>query len=425
MAVEWSVTDYLVNTPETRIPSDPELPTGWRARSGEVKKGEEPPEAVRVIAPPVSALWSSPELTGEMLGPSPITFTPEEIAELRQELEGLIPGHDLFRPRFAWGLRDGNLRFNRVEGVSVGVSAVLPLSPSLSLQPEVRLGLMELEPRGSLSLRRGPEGRRVSLTGYRRLAHTADLGDPLSQGASLSNLVLNNAHVHFYQATGAEVGLQRLGRRTRSTLRFFGEVHEAVRRETNFYLWSPFNGDTLPANLPAEEGTLFGAAGDLRWQAGVDPAKGVLSGLLRAEVTDGDFAYRRTLASLAYSRPLALGFAGAVEAGAGAGWGRVPTQKEFFLGGPTTLRGYPGSFQHGESFWMARGEVGTGLAVARLTGFADLGWAGPREEWWEGKALLSAGTGISLLDGLIRADFAWPLREASGMRFYLYMDALF
>lgn len=425
VAVEWSGSEYMVNTEATLIPDAEALPDGWVSGTGEVTEKGKAPEQVRIIVPPVDSLWSSESLTGEMLGPSPIAFTDQEIDDLLQELEGLIPGHRPFQPRLSYGLADGNLRQNRVEGLSVGVSAQIPLSPRFTLEPRVQIGLQELEPRGSLSLHRGPEGDRLSLTAFRRLAHTADFGNPLSLGASLSNLLFRNAHAHFYQATGAELGLQKLGRRTRSSARLFWEDHRSVERQTNFYLWRPFTGDTLPLNLPAREGQVGGFAGDFRWQLGVDPARAVASGLLRGEVAEGDLSYRRALATLAVSRPLVMGLAGALEVGAGAGWGDLPPQKNFFLGGASTLRGYAGSYTWGESFWMARGEVGTGLPAARLALFSDLGWTGSRDAWREGKPLWSVGGGISLLDGLLRLDFAWPMREESGMRFYMYVDGLF
>ncbi|MGW8265039.1 MAG: BamA/TamA family outer membrane protein [Longimicrobiales bacterium] len=425
MAMEWSGSEYMVNAGTTLIPSAEALPDGWVSGTGEVTERGKPPEQVRIIVPPVDSLWSSESLTGEMLGPSPIAFTDEEIDELLQELDGLIPGQRPFEPRLSYGLADGNLRQNRVEGLSVGVSAEIPLSPRFTLEPRFQIGLQELEPRGALSLHRGPEGDRLSLTAFRRLAHTADFGNPLSLGASLSNLLFRNAHANFYQATGAELGLQKLGARTRSRLRLFWEDHRSVERQTNFYLWRPFTGDTLPLNLPAQEGRVAGLAGDFRWQLGVDPARAVASGLLRGEVAEGDFSFRRALATLAVSGPLVLGLAGAVEVGAGAGWGELPPQKNFFLGGANTLRGYAGSYTWGESFWMARGEIGTGLPVARLALFSDLGWAGSRDAWREGKPLWSVGGGISLLDGLFRMDFAWPMREVSAMRFYTYVDGLF
>ena len=74
---------------------------------------------------------------------------------------------------------------------------------------------------------------------------------------------------------------------------------------------------------------------------------------------------------------------------------------------------------------MARTELGTSLPAVRLLAFSDLGWAGPVEGFQEGKALWSAGGGISLLDGIVRLDFAWPIRGESGLRFYAYLDGLF
>jgi hypothetical protein len=74
---------------------------------------------------------------------------------------------------------------------------------------------------------------------------------------------------------------------------------------------------------------------------------------------------------------------------------------------------------------MARAEVGTSLPAIRVLAFSDLGWAGPRERLEKGKALWSAGSGLSLLDGIARFDFAWPVRGGSGMRFYAYLDGLF
>ncbi len=37
----------------------------------------------------------------------------------------------------------------------------------------------------------------------------------------------------------------------------------------------------------------------------------------------------------------------------------------------------------------------------------------------------SVGGGLSFLDDLSRMDLAWPMRESSGVRFYLYTGALF
>jgi hypothetical protein len=54
-----------------------------------------------------------------------------------------------------------------------------------------------------------------------------------------------------------------------------------------------------------------------------------------------------------------------------------------------------------------------GMTYARVITFADAGWAGPRADALHGRALTSAGLGLSVLDGLIRFDLARSLRPGS------------
>ncbi len=416
MAVEWSVGDYLVNTTATMIPRDEALTSGWASSQN---------DSVRILAPPGDSLRNSPHLTGEMLGPSAIAFSAEEIEALTGDLKALMPAQEPFRSGFAWGLADHNVRYNRVEGLSLGASTELGVGRDTWLEPRARFGLLDQQLRGSLGVHRGDEGARFGVAAYRRLSHTDDFGDPLGLGASLSNLVLRNGHTQFFNTSGIELNFERRDRRVRTQGRAFWERHASVKRETNFYLWEPLTGDTLPSVIAAEEGAIFGVAGDLRWQLGDAPHRGVASGLLRAEVAGGDFRYQRILGTLSAGRSLGLGLAGAFELGGGVGWGALPTQKQFYLGGAHTLRGYSGSYTQGGSFWLARGELATALPLARVAVFSDLGWAGPREDWTRSKPLWSAGAGLSFLDGVVRVDAAWPIRAASGGRLYFYLDGLF
>ena len=125
--------------------------------------------------------------------------------------------------------------------------------------------------------------------------------------------------------------------------------------------------------------------------------------------------------------PLPLHAAGALEAAGGSGWGDLPLQREFFLGGARTLRGFRDSSRQGESFWLLRGEAGGHLPGVRVVVFGDVGWVGPRSEFSGSidDVLASAGIGLSLLDGLFRLDVAKGLRGASATRAYLYLDGLF
>ncbi len=426
LIVESSLTDLHVNQEDSQLlAASDALPPGWFRQSvNRADEGEEP-DSVLVIVAPVDSLVRSTALSEDFLGPTPVAFSDAEIQDLASELRKMLPSYYSLTPSLNLGWASGLHRYNRVEGVSLGVGGSLAFSPVSSLGAEARIGLADLTPRGELSLNRGPEEARLSVTGYRRLAHTADFHNPHSTGTSLSNLIFRNDLAQFYGASGAEILHHRTGRSNRRTLRLFAERESAVEKETDFHLGRPFTGDTLPSVADAQEGNVFGLSGDLRWQWGVDPSRFVLSALLRGEVGEGDFSYRRALATVAVNRPLLAGTALALEVGAGAAWGAPPLQKEFFLGGARTLRGFPPSGVQGSSFWMARSEVGTSLPAVRLVAFSDLGWAGPRTGFRKGEALWSAGGGLSFLDGIARMDFAWPIRGGSGMRFYAYLDGLF
>ena len=423
-AVEWSVGDYLVNSDETRIP-DAGDSLGWIVHSGTWEDRDGTTEKVEVLVPPLDSLRTSSLLTGETLGPSGVAFSEEELADIRRDLASLMPRRRFYAGGLAYGFADRNLRYNRVEGVSAGISTRFALGSTSGIAPRLRLGIADRQIRGGLSIHHARGERRFTLNAYRRLAHTDDFGDPLSLGASVSNLLLRNGHAHFYDASGLELIATRQGKRIRGGLRAFGERHGPVERETNFYLWAPLTDDTLPTVIAADRGTILGLAGDLAWEAANRSGSTGVNGAIRAEATQGDFTYQRLFARVSARHTLFGSLGLAAEFGAGVITGAVPEQKTFFLGGANSLRGYAGSALHGESFWLTRAEMATHGPLARLAVFSDLGWAGPREDWDRGSALWSLGAGVSFLDGLVRLDAAWPLRDGSGGRFYFYLDGLF
>jgi hypothetical protein len=108
---------------------------------------------------------------------------------------------------------------------------------------------------------------------------------------------------------------------------------------------------------------------------------------------------------------------------AGGGWilGDAPIQREYFLGGGTTVRGLPPATLAGPVMAMGRLEMGFGPPVLRLVGFLDMGWAG--ESGSLGRAL-SSGIGLSLLEGVIRLDLAFPLEGAEGIGVYVLGNGL-
>jgi hemolysin activation/secretion protein len=145
---------------------------------------------------------------------------------------------------------------------------------------------------------------------------------------------------------------------------------------------------------------------------------------LTTGVATGDFEYARAtlLARLVVSLPsdMRLG----LEARAGGGWGGLTTQRMWYLGGPSSIRGYDPRRLSGSSFARARGELERMYPFGSISFFADVGWVGESESYSFDDGLYSAGVGVSLLDGLLRLDSAWGLRKPRTLRLDLYLDAI-
>jgi hemolysin activation/secretion protein len=122
--------------------------------------------------------------------------------------------------------------------------------------------------------------------------------------------------------------------------------------------------------------------------------------------------------------PLPGPFLGALDVSGGSSFGDVPVQALWYVGGRGTVRGISAEERvSGQAFWTARAEIGNQLPAARLVLFGDAGWAGSRDAISTDPSLISAGVGVSFLDGLIRADLTKALRGGSGLGLQLYVDA--
>ena len=139
--------------------------------------------------------------------------------------------------------------------------------------------------------------------------------------------------------------------------------------------------------------------------------------------------YARTSATLRLAVPLLEGsWRVGLEAAGGTAWGRLPLQREWFLGGASTLRGYDASVLTGSTFARGRMELAQVRSRAAYSWvvFGDVGWAGERRDFREAEPLYCAGVGVSVMDGLIRMDLSQGLRGPDKrLRFDLYLDALF
>ncbi|HZG42696.1 MAG TPA: BamA/TamA family outer membrane protein, partial [Longimicrobium sp.] len=320
------------------------------------------------------------------------------------------------------GLR--NLRFNRVEGLSLGATAGLTYGP-LRADATARLGLADLEPNVELGVARQTMFWRTRLAGYRRLTPFDRESRALGFGASVAALLLGRDEADYFRATGAELtGDPLRASRWTYTWRLFGEHQHGVSKNTDLSLARVWEGSNVfRENRPADRADQAGAGLTLRREFGSDRSPVQLLTGVGAEGQAGTYEYGRGSVFARMTAPFTSRLAFALEGAAGTTTGDVPIQGQWYVGGTQSARGYEGALLGGTAFWRARAELATPTPAARLVVFGDAAWAGPRGAWSRDPRLLSAGVGASFLDGLIRMDLSRALRTPTGWRLDLYLDA--
>ncbi|WP_420127779.1 BamA/TamA family outer membrane protein [Longimicrobium sp.] len=371
-----------------------------------------------------AALLASPDLPPPLADEGARLITGEEVESLASVLVPRIGRMGDFRPELETRIADLRLlRYNRVEGLSIGARADVAYGP-FAVDGEARIGLADREPGVEIGISRETMVRRMRVAGYRRLTPFDPSARAFGFGSSLNALLFGRDEADYFRATGAELTSQPVtsGRWT-YTWRAFGEHQHAVSRETQFTLARAWESEPFREVRGANDADQAGLGITLSRDFGGDrsPARFTLG--TAAEGQTGTFGFGRGQLFGRLGLPSLGRFAVALEGAAGTTTGDVPVQGLWYLGGPTTVRGYEGALVGGEAFWRARAEVGTPLPAARLVLFSDAGWAGARDGWDWDPPLLSAGIGASFLDGLLRFDVARALREPRGWRVDLYLDA--
>jgi hypothetical protein len=371
-----------------------------------------------------ASLLTSPDLPPPLADQSARLITGEEVESLARVLTPSLGQLGDFRPELETRIADLRLlRYNRVEGLSIGARADVAWGP-LAIDGEARIGLADREPGVEIGIVRESMSRRLRVAGYRRLAAFDPTARVFGFGASLNALLFGRDEADYFRATGAELTSQPVtDGRWSYAWRLFGEHQHAVRRETQFSLARAWDSDPFREVRAADDADQAGLGLTLSRDFGGDrsPARFTLGTGLEGQT--GTFGFGRGQLFARLGVPSVGRFAIALEGAAGTTTGDVPVQGRWYLGGPSTVRGYEGALVGGEAFWRARAEVATPLPAARLVVFSDAGWAGPRDGWDFDPPLLSAGIGASFLDGLVRFDVARALREPTGWRVDLYLDA--
>lgn len=378
--------------------------------------------ALRVVAPDdPETLRTSPTL-GEPILQMGDLITEEELRGLADAIKQLpaAPLGSRVELPSRWSSLLRIARYNRIEALSIGPRALLARGRA-ELDGEVRIGLADGEPNFEAGVSLLGRSTRVRVGGYRRLAAANPDTRPFGIVNSAAGLFLQRDDGEYFRTTGAEL----TGTNTTTgwlSWRIFGERQRSAATETDFSLPRLFDdGQVFRPNIVADHADQAGASLALRGvtvlsrslQFGTDVS-------LHGEA--GDFDFGRGAVTVRGILTPPGQWAVAIEAAVGTSRGAIPMQGRFYLGGPATLRGYTGGAVSGESYWRTRAEVGNALPAARLTAFADLGWAGDRREFRRGRPLLGMGVGGSFLDGLIRIDLARAMRGPTGWRFDLYFD---
>jgi hypothetical protein len=372
-------------------------------------------------------LMNSPEL------PASIFDEGEEVFDVNVEAAlvdaalalGVQPDWGPQMPTVKWGLGDGLLRYNRVEGLSPAVAVEAQLGRGYAARAVGRIGTADLQPNAELGLTRGDGRRTIGVNLYRRLAAANDWGEPLGLSSSLSAALFGRDEGFYYRSWGAEI--TGFGRGTRLgaadfSWRLFSERHDAADVETRFGLFDKM----ATANIDAAEGSVTGMGVRMVRTFGLDPRGLRALADVRGEGGVGSFGYGRALADLTLSHPLPLSLDGAVTLSGGSSVGIVPVQRAFFLGGPHTVRGQDPGVAVGDAYWMARAELGTSAVGFRPVVFYDMGWAGSRTAWRHpGRPVSGAGAGLSILDGLFRFDVSRGLYPERQWRVDSYFEARF
>jgi hypothetical protein len=370
-------------------------------------------------------------LTSELLPPpvwrdAPGFATEAELKGLYDRLASIASPRPQAQPlRFGWGFGEPDMiRYNRVEALSVGARATLPL-PAAELSAIARIGLADLHPNVELRALRESMRRTLELRAYHALATADESRNALGMGNSTAALLFGRDEGEYYRATGAALTWAPPATRRRAwDLTSYVEHQDDVERNTHVALPRMWNDSVFRPNITADEATQYGAALRVRPWWGTDPMRAQFGMDLLMQAEAGDYEHARGRLVLRAAAPLFAGLRIGAEAGAGTSTGAVPVQRLFFLGGASTLRGYEPGTVAGTSMARARLELARSYPFANLAVFSDWGWAGDRTEIVRANQRLAVGVGASLLDGLIRLDLAHGLREPRGWRLDLHMDAI-
>jgi hypothetical protein len=410
-------TRVLVATGDGLVDEE-EADTGeTRYHTGYLRAGNWDDGHWEVVVPPAESL-----LAYDWQADFRVALDAQEQERLTQSLISLaniseeLPPEWIGRRRFhlAWERFADVLRYNRVQGSSVGIGVQWRPGPDFTtLLATGRFGLGDLRPSASLVWRREDPAGRLDLTAFGDVQEV----EPWTRGSGVGNTLNaalvghDDADYYFVLGTGFSytwnVGFMK---DVEFAARF--ERHETKQTTVDPLIPGLFGSATFRLNPAITEGTFFrtglnhtGVAGPVELKEGLDVLAG--DGLLAARAWGS--------VSVTYG---VLGRGGRVLLRGGVVRGDEFPQLNFRLGGPQTVRGYPYGTRVAREFWSAQMDYALRRSAAWTpVVFADVG------DTFSSDPIVGAGLGVSLLNGLIRLDLSKGLRPSSEVRLDLAFRA--
>jgi hypothetical protein len=316
----------------------------------------------------------------------------------------------LVHPALVAALRDG-VRFNRVQGPSLGGGARLRLGGFATLEPRARVSAGDERLTGGMALRWDAPRSDARLEARRELREAEPWTSGLSLGGTLRAAFLGDDAADYYLTTGAgAVVTWRLGRARGTRFEIGWERQESVPATDGSVLHDVLFGDgRLPPNPPIVDGDFgrvlvsrqFGTAGSPTLELGAEGLTGGEAAGARAWIVgDAPFAIGRRRAR--------------VSARAGHTLGDSLPQLQFRAGGRHTVRGYEYGMRRGRGLWAVQSEVEIvpNEWVAPLL-LADVGNVIGNGS---GDPLVGVGLGLALGNGWLRIDLVKGVHPSTAVR---------
>lgn len=429
VVLEQRFEDYRIHTAVNPWPGFPE-PDTLRFQLFERRCAEDAEDClprITLVPRDTALLVESPDLPASIYDGGRWLVSDRELAEVADLLEASRwRGFGSSAPRRYWHPIEGRIvHYNRVEGLTIGTGAGIELAP-LSASAAVWVGTADVSPGFDATLVRSRLRGSESIGVYRRTEAFAPEDDPFSIGNSLSAFLFGADDGDYFRVLGANLTTEHdLSMSSSVQMRGYAERHSPMEKATDVSVAYWMDDRLFRENPAADPADQLGVEATIDFHHGLDPHGFRFSAEagIRAEL--GTFEFARPIIALQSTFPLPGRYVGALEVTTGTSFGILPVQRLWHVGGPGSVRGFrPAERIVGESFWTARGEVGTDRPGARVVLFADAGWAGERSTFTTDPALVSTGVGVSFLDGLVRADLARVLRGGpERWRFQLHLDA--